>query len=167
MVGTKHGGVDAAPCFLEWLSEALLQWVGDWFQDEVYKTQVGKCRFRLVNVNVLNVRMDLRDQWHCEKSDENANHIYSFCQSVFHLMMRLYVLGDISLEVAASSPMNRPLGILEERQDRLPPNQRYEELLRNLADVRHKRAVAVAELVARALTKKEVAAEQPNRAAPI
>ena len=109
MVGTKHGGVDAAPCFLERLSEALLQWVGDWFQDEVYKTQVGKCRFRLVNVNVLNVRMDLRDQWHCEKSDENANHIYSFCQSVFHLMMRLYVLGDISLEVAASSPMNRPL----------------------------------------------------------
>ena len=83
------------------------------------------------------------------------------------MLMRFYVLGDISLQVAASSPLNRPLGILEERQDRLPPNLRYEELLRNLADVRHKRAVAVAELVARALTKKEVAAEQPNRAAPI
>ena len=91
--------------------------------------------------------------------------MFSFCQSVFHLLMRLYVLGDIALEVAATSSMNRPLGVLELRDDRLPPNQRYEELLRNLADVRHKRAVAAAELVARAL--KDVAAEQPNRAAPI
>ena len=93
--------------------------------------------------------------------------MFSFCQSVFHLLMRLYVLGDIALEVAASSKMNRLLGLLELRDDRLPPNQRYEELLQNLADIRHKRAVAAAELVARALTKKDVAAEQPNRAAPI
>ena len=48
--------------------------LSQWFQDEVYKSQIGKCRFRLVNINVLHVRMDLRDQWHCEKSDENANH---------------------------------------------------------------------------------------------
>ena len=129
--------------------------LSQWFQDEVYGSQVGKCRFRLVNINVLNIRMDLRDQWHCEKSDENANHMFSFCQSVFHLLMRLYVLGDIALEVAASSPMNRPLGVLELRDDRLPPNQRYEELLRNLADVRHKRAIAAAELVARALIYQE------------
>lgn len=67
-----------------------------WFQDEVYPSQVGKCRFRLVNFNILSSRLELRDQWHAEKSDENANHISSFCNSMFHLLMRLYVLADIS-----------------------------------------------------------------------
>ena len=83
--------------------------------------------------------MDLRDQWHCEKSDENANHLFSFCQSVFHLLMRLYVLGDIALEVAATSPIE-PASWCAWKKGMIASlrNQRYEELLRNLADVRHK-----------------------------
>ena len=137
-----------------------------WFQDEVYPSQVGKCRFRLVNFNILSSRLELRDQWHAEKSDENANHISSFCNSMFHLLMRLYVLADISLEVKASA-MSRPTGVLEKRHDPRAPHQRYEELPRGLAEIRRQRAVAVAELVARPLKKKDVIAEQPNRAAPI
>ena len=81
--------------------------------------------------------------------------------------MRLYVLADISLEVKATSDMSTPLGIIELQPDRKAPHQRYEELLRSLAEIRRQRAVAVAELVARPLMKKDVIAEQPNRAAPI
>ena len=86
------------------------------FQDEVYPSQIGKCRFRLINSNILTNRLELVPQWHAEKSDENANRIYSFCKSMFHLLMRLHVISNISLEVRANSDMNRPLGVLEERR---------------------------------------------------
>ena len=36
--------------------------------------------------------------------------------------MRLFVLSDIALEVAANSELNRPVGILELRSDRKPRN---------------------------------------------
>lgn len=103
-------------------------WMNDlaaWFQDEVYPSQIGKRRFRLVDSNVLTIRLEFKDQWHAEKSDENANHIYSFCNSMFHLMMRLYVLADTSLEVKAVSAMTRPTDVLEARSDRRPAHQRY------------------------------------------
>lgn len=85
-------------------------------------SQIGKCRFRLINSNVLTNRLELRDQWHADKSDENANRIYSFCNSMFHLLMRLFAISDIALEVAANSELNRPVGILELRSDRKPRN---------------------------------------------
>ena len=90
--------------------------------------KVSLLGFRLINVNVLTNRLELRDQWHADKSDENANHIYSFCNSMFHLLMRLFVISDIALEVAANSELNRPLGVLELRSDRKPRNDKYEEL---------------------------------------
>ena len=47
---------------------------------------------------------------------------------MFHLLMRLFVISDIALEVAANSELNRPLGVLELRSDRKPRNDKYEEL---------------------------------------
>ena len=55
--------------FASWMNQ-----LSGWFQDEVYPSQIGKCRLRLININVLTNRLELRDQWHADKSDENANH---------------------------------------------------------------------------------------------